>query len=418
MLKRIIVTVLVLFIASAAMAQEGTTSPYSFYGIGSLKFKGTAENRMMGGIGVLSDSIHLNLQNPASVAGLELVNFTVGASHKQSTLKTDGDSQNASTTSLDYIAVGIPIGKFGASFGLIPYTSVGYQLQNEKQTETGRSITRYTGTGGINKAFLTLAYQITPKLSFGVDANYNFGNIENKALNAQEDIEFASREINKSDLLGFSFNFGAAYKTMITEKLELSTSLTYTPETDFTSENSREIASVIINSEGAEAIVDARDIEVEDTDFSFPSQITVGAGIGKPKNWYVGAEYTNQKTSNFTNRTFTLDNVEFKDASKYRVGGFYIPNYNGFGSYWKRVVYRAGMRFEGTGINVNGEDINEFGISFGVGLPVSKSFSNINLGFEVGRRGTKDAGLIQENFFNAFISLSLNDRWFQKRLID
>jgi len=418
MLKRIIVTVLVLFIASAAMAQEGTTSPYSFYGIGTLKFKGTAENRMMGGIGVLSDSIHLNLQNPASVAGLELVNFTVGASHKQSTLKTDGDSQNASTTSLDYLAVGIPMGKFGASFGLIPYTSVGYQLQNERETETGTSITRYTGSGGINKAFLTLAYQITPKLSFGVDANYNFGNIENKALNAQEEIEFASRETNTSDLLGFSFNFGAAYKTMITEKLELSTSLTYTPETDFTSENSREIASVIINSEGAEAIVDARDVEVEDTDFSFPSQITIGAGIGKPKNWYVGAEYTNQKTSNFTNRTFSLDNVEFKDASKYRVGGFYIPNYNGFGSYWKRVVYRAGMRFEGTGINVNGEDINEFGISFGVGLPVSKSFSNINLGFEVGRRGTNDAGLIQENFFNAFISLSLNDRWFQKRLID
>ncbi|PVW17322.1 hypothetical protein [Marixanthomonas spongiae] len=418
MLKRSIVTVLVLFIASAAMAQEGTTSPYSFYGIGSLKFKGTAENRMMGGIGVLSDSIHLNLQNPAHVASLRLVNFTVGASHKESKLKTDSDSQNGATTSLDYLAIGIPMGKFGASFGLIPYTSVGYQLQTEKQAETGRSVTRYTGSGGINKAFLTLAYQVTPKLSVGVDANYNFGNIENKALNVQENIQFATREINESEILGFSVNFGAAYKTMITENLELSTSVSYTPETDFTSENSRQLATVIINSEGAEAVVDGRDIPVSDTDFSFPSQFTTGAGLGKPKKWYVGAEYTNQKTSNFTNRTVNLDNVEFKDASKYKLGGFYIPNYNGFGSYWKRVVYRAGMRFEGTGINVNGEDINEFGISFGVGLPVSKSFSNINVGFEVGRRGTKNAGLIQEDFFNAFISLSLNDRWFQKRLID
>tara|TARA_R100000306_G_scaffold12141_1_gene14136 strand:- start:13945 stop:15201 length:1257 start_codon:yes stop_codon:yes gene_type:complete len=418
MLKRIIVTVLVLFIASSAMAQEGTTSPYSFYGIGSLKFKGTAENRMMGGIGVLSDSIHLNLQNPAGVAELRLVNFTVGASHKETRLKTDGDSQNASTTSLDYIAVGIPMGKFGASFGLIPYTSVGYQLQTEAQNEAGQSITRYTGTGGINKAFLTLGYQITPKLSFGIDANYNFGNIENKALSAQEDVEFSTREINKSDILGFSFNFGATYKTMVSEELELATSLTYTPETDFTSENTRSLATIVFLGDGSENAVDVRDIPVSDTDFSFPSQLTAGAGIGKPKNWFVGAEYTSQKTSNFTNRTFTLENVEFKDASKYRLGGFYIPNYNGYGSYWERVVYRAGMRFEETGINVNGEDINEFGISFGVGLPVSKSFSNINLGFEVGRRGTKEAGLIQENFFNAFISLSLNDRWFQKRLID
>ena len=418
MLKRIIVTVLVLFIASAAMAQEGTTSPYSFYGIGSLKFKGTAENRMMGGIGVFSDSIHLNLQNPASVAELRLVNFTVGASHKENTLNTDSESQQSSTTSLDYVAIGIPMGKFGASFGLIPYTSVGYQLQTEAQTETGQSITRYTGKGGINKAFLTVAYQITPKLSFGVDANYNFGNIENKAISAQEDVEFASREINKSDLLGFSFNLGAIYKTMVTENLELSTSITYTPETDFTSENTRSISTILFNSDGNETQVDVRDVPVSDTDFTFPSQLTLGAGIGKPKNWFLGGEYTTQKTSNFTNRTFALDNVEFKDASKYRLGGFYIPNYNGFGSYWKRVVYRAGMRFEGTGINVNGQDINEFGISFGVGLPVGRSFSNINLGFEVGRRGTKDAGLIQENFFNAFISLSLNDRWFQKRLID
>jgi len=418
MLKRIIVTVLVLFIASAAMAQEGTTSPYSFYGIGSLKFKGTAENRMMGGIGVFSDSIHLNLQNPAGVAELRLVNFTVGASHKENTLNTDSESQQSSTTSLDYVAIGIPMGKFGASFGLIPYTSVGYQLQTEAQTETGQSITRYTGKGGINKAFLTVAYQITPKLSFGVDANYNFGNIENKAISAQEDVEFASREINKSDLLGFSFNLGAIYKTMVTEKLELSTSITYTPETDFTSENTRSISTILFNSDGNETQVDVRDVPVSDTDFTFPSQLTLGAGIGKPKNWFLGGEYTTQKTSNFTNRTFALDNVEFKDASKYRLGGFYIPNYNGFGSYWKRVVYRAGMRFEGTGINVNGQDINEFGISFGVGLPVGRSFSNINLGFEVGRRGTKDAGLIQENFFNAFISLSLNDRWFQKRLID
>ena len=229
MLKRIIVTVLVLFIASAAMAQEGTTSPYSFYGIGTLKFKGTAENRMMGGIGVLSDSIHLNLQNPAGVAELRLVNFTVGASHKETRLKTDSDSQNAATTSLDYIAVGIPMGKFGASFGLIPYTSVGYQLQTESQTDEGlQSITRYTGTGGINKAFLNVAYQITPKLSFGVDANYNFGNIENKALSAREDVEFSTREINKSDILGFSFNFGATYKTMVSDELELATSLTYT----------------------------------------------------------------------------------------------------------------------------------------------------------------------------------------------
>ena len=97
------------------------------------------------------------------------------------------------------------------------------------------------------------------------------------------------------------------------------------------------------------------------------------------------------------------------------MGGFYIPNYNSFGNYWKRVVYRAGIRFEETGITVRGEDINEFGISFGVGLPVGGFFSNANLGIEVGKKGTTNQNLVEENFINFQISLSLNDRWFVKR---
>ena len=413
MTKRIIIAVFIL-ITSVSLAQEGTTSPYSFYGIGTLKFKGTAENRAMGGISVYSDSIHLSIQNPAGVADLKLVNYTVGGSYKNNTLRTSEEKQKTSTTTLDYIAIGIPMGKFGGSFGLIPYTAVGYKLQSEDVNTT----TQFSGEGGLNKAFFTLAYKITPKFNVGIDVNYNFGNIENTALSFQDDLQFGSREINTSDLLGFSFNFGASYKTMVTENLEFSSSLTYTPETNFKSENSRQIATVLVTPSGSVAAIDSRDVAVENTDFTFPSQLTLGAGIGKPKNWFVGLEFTNQKTSNFTNRTFTIDNVTFDDASKVRIGGFYIPNYNSIGNYWKRVVYRAGMRFEQTGINIEGQDINEFGISFGVGLPAGKLFSNINVGFELGKRGTKDFGLVQENFFNTFLSLSLNDRWFENRYYD
>jgi len=413
MLKRIII-VLMLLITGVSVAQEGTTSPYSFFGIGSLKFKGTAENRAMGGISVYSDSIHLNLQNPASVAGLRLVNFSVGGSHKYVTQETTDASQKASATSLDYVAIGIPMGKFGASFGLLPFTSVGYQLESTQ----GDFTTQFSGTGGLNKVFLTLAYQVTPKLNVGIEGNYNFGNIENIAFSTQEDVQFGTREANQSDLSGFSFNFGAQYKTMVSENLELSTSVSYTPETNFTAENLRGIATVLILPAGGQNLVDFREVNLENTDFTFPSQFTIGAGIGQPKKWFVGGEYTNQKTSNFTNRTFTIDNFEFTDAAKFRLGGFYIPNYNSFSSFWNRVVYRAGIRFEETGINLSGQDINEFGISFGVGLPVGRLFSNLNVGFELGRRGTKDFGLVQENFFNTFISLSLNDRWFEKRYYD
>ena len=76
------------------------------------------------------------------------------------------------------------------------------------------------------------------------------------------------------------------------------------------------------------------------------------------------------------------------------------------------------MHFEKTGLNINNESIKEFGISFGLGLPVGDLFSNANVGFEIGKRGTTNNNLIQENFVNFQLSLSLNDRWFQKRKYD
>lgn len=402
---------LALLITGITLAQEGTTSPYSFYGIGTLKFSGTAENRSMSGLGIFADSIHLNIQNPASYASLKLVNFSAGASYSSSKQKTETISHNTSTTSLDYLAMGIPMGKLGMGFGLIPYTAVGYDFYSTLSD----GVIHYTGHGGLNKVFLSAGYQILPELTLGVDANYNFGEIENTAVTQKSDLQYGTQANNTSNLSGFSFKFGAIYKKMITENLELIGSATYTPGTNFTSENFRKIASVTIVPAGI-FIVDEREVTVPDTEFTFPSQLTVGLGVSKPKFWGLGIEYGNQKTSNFTNRSFTIENVTYKDASNYRLGGFYIPNYNSFGNYFNRVVYRGGVRFGQTGLSVEGHDIEEFGISFGVGLPIGRSFSNLNIGVEFGRRGTTDFGLIQENFINGFLSLSLNDRWFEKRL--
>lgn len=342
------------------------------------------------------------------------MNYTLGGTYKLTNQKTNTQEQQQSTSSFDYLAVGIPMGKLVASFGLIPFSSVGYDLENVSDDVT----TRFTGEGGLNKAFLTFAYRVTPNFSLGVDTNYNFGNIQNIAFSQQDGLELGSRETNRSDLLGFSFNFGARYKAKVTKDLELQTSIAYTPETNFKSENSRQRATIFELPSGSQVVREEIEVPVEDTDFTFPSQLTLGAGIGKSKKWFVGLEYANQKTSNFTNRTFDLDNVTFTDASKFRIGGFYIPNYSSLTSYYKRIVYRVGVRFEETGINVNEQDIKEFGISFGVGLPVGRLFSNVNLGFELGRRGTTDFGLIQENFFNTTLSLSFNDKWFNKRYLD
>ena len=102
-----------------------------------------------------------------------------------------------------------------------------------------------------------------------------------------------------------------------------------------------------------------------------------------------------------------------------------MPKSNSISNYWDRVTYRAGLRFEKTGLLVSktsvvGDfiEINDFGISFGLGLPMGKKLSNLNLGIEYGTKGSTANNLIQEKYFNFRLSLSLNDSWFIKREID
>ncbi len=411
MIKRFIVIV-ALFSAFVAGAQENVSSPYSYYGIGLTNFKGTVENRSMGGLSIFADSIHLNMQNPASYGRLKLTNYSVGASHDRISMESDVASDNAKISSLDYLALAFPISKkVGIGVGLLPYTSVGYRILD---TEEG-SASLLNGRGGMNKVFLSAGWAVTKELSLGVDANYNFGNFQNTQSINREDLQYGTTDVNRSDIKGFTFNFGANYQKALTEDLKLHVSTSYAPAMDLDSENSRSISTVDFSS-GTGRVIDLRDLDLSDTQFEFPSKVTIGAGIGEENKWFVGAEYASVGSSSYEDSfRFRGDNGQYEDASQFSLGGFYIPQYNSFSNYLERVVYRAGFRYDGTGLIVNDEAINEFGMSFGLGLPVGSNFSNINFGIELGQRGTKNSGLIQENFLRLSVGLSLNDKWFTKR---
>jgi len=108
------------------------------------------------------------------------------------------------------------------------------------------------------------------------------------------------------------------------------------------------------------------------------------------------------------------ENISYRDANKWSVGGYYIPNYASFTNFWNRVVYRFGFRTEQMSTVINNIPLTETGISFGLGLPLG-GLSNANVGFEISKRGQKDSGLVQETIVAFRVGLSLNDLWFIKR---
>ncbi len=421
MIKKIIVSISLL-LSLVSFAQEGTSSPYSFYGIGDVRFKGTVENRSMGGMSVLPDSIHLNIMNPAMYSSLKLTSFALGGNVSVDKLSTDSQSDKANRTTLDYLAVGLPLKKIGVGFGLVPYSSVGYNVGSSATDVSGvRTDNYYSGDGGLNKVFIGFGYQITKNLSVGADAQYNFGKINTKniALRFDSDgnqIQYGTREVNTSEARGVNFNTGISFHSKLNKNITVFSSATYTPMANLMLSNGRNIALVQATTGSNDvAVGDITDIPVDNTILKLPSKFTFGLGIGDTKKWVIGSEITHQGTSSFGNRFNDITNVSFGNATRYSVGGYYIPNYKSYNNYFDKVVYRGGFRYENTGLIINDQSIKDSAITIGLGMPLKGTFSNINLGVELGNRGTTTAGLVKENYFNFSVGLSFNDQWFVKR---
>ncbi len=413
MIKKLIVFACI--IASLnSWAQDNTASPYSYYGLGEVKFKGTQDARAMGGLSITGDSIQLNLMNPASFSKLKMTTFAVGGTGNFTTFKTDAEKEKAQRTSFDYLAIGLPMGKFGMSFGLMPYSAVGYKNQRiEDRVYTSQ------GNGFINKVFIGGAYDINKNLNFGFDLNYHFGDITNIFTERvlQPDYSYyTSRERNFTELNGISYTFGLLYDRKINSKIKLNTSLTYSPESKLSTNNSRNIATVIYTSTGTELFNDSEDIQIPNNDLIIPSKISLGFGLSESRKWLIGSEITFTQNKNLVNRFDEIPNLSFENSTRIALGGYYIPKYDSFSSYFERIVYRGGFKYENTGLVLKNESINDYGMNFGFGLPLG--FSKVDLGFEFGKRGTTKNGLIQENYFNLSIGLNLNAKWFEKRKID
>lgn len=429
MIKRIVIAIIYCTVGlvyaqnNNVVSSESSVSPYSFFGVGDIRAGSSVENRSLGGIGIYADSIHLNLRNPAAYSKLALTTYTGAFTQDFIGINSATESQNTSLTNLEYLAIGFSLKKgFGLGFGVAPFSSVGYNLVSEDVNNNQTGVTNvFAGEGGLSRTYVSLGYEVVKNFSVGATANFNFGTIENRRIQSVADVQFGTLDNRESRINGFSFDFSAIYTPKIGKKNTLFTSLIINAQNNLVSENSRELGSFsILNGQEIEIVeVDLDAQGLRNTELKLPVTTNIGLGYGENKKWFFGAEYSFQELSSFTNEFIDVDNFRYEDASTLAFGGFFIPNFSTFSSYLSRVTYRAGARFSSTGLVVNDEEIDDFGITFGLGLPLGAGFSNINVGFEYGQRGTTNANLVEENYFSVKIGISLSDSsWFRRRQIN
>ncbi|MTG97098.1 MULTISPECIES: hypothetical protein [Myroides] len=411
-----------LLLGTAAIAQQGTATPYSFYGIGNVNYSGTNEYRAMGGTSVYADSIHINLQNPASYGKLKHTAFSIGATAKFYDFKANGQTDAVKRQSVDYIAIGLPIitQKLGVVFGLQPQSNVGYKITGIHTDENNRVTTNsYNGDGGVNRVFVGAGYEVIPHLHLGIDAGYHFGNTSNDIATWIKDrgdgIALATQTIEKRrvDYKGFAMKLSAQYEGKL-NGYDWQTNITYSPETKWNTDNLTKLQTWDVYNPNR--MIDQIITVDSDEKITNPQQLSLGAGIGKQFKWFIGGQFTYIENSKLATSTNVSPISAFENTKRYSIGGFYIPKHNSFTSYFNKVVYRAGFRYENTGLVLNNQSINDYAVSAGVGLPLpGRSLTNLNIGFEYGSRGKDSHGLIKENYFSINVGFSLNDIWFKRR---
>lgn len=412
-----------------ATAQTTSSSPYSQFGLGDLKGSNLPQYRAMGGLsqGVRKPGQYdnINLANPASYSTLELTTFDVGASmdiHKLSKIGISGKNQLNST--LSHITFGVPVNRFSAiSFGLVPYTDLGYQFSNAGLVDTNKVNYIYSGEGGISKAYMGYGFKLGKKFSFGFNLAYLFGNLkQNRAFEFANELTtvFNSRTQYSNAVGGLSYDYGLQYSSEINDQTKFIFGYTGNAGSSLNSRNNTVTTRYKKDVRGDElATADSTFFaEGAKNKINMPLTHTAGFAFEKNNGWLIGADVSYSKWSDYREGN---SNPGLNDSYGIVVGGQITPDANAITNYFKLVDYRFGIKYDKTFVQIGNNDINQYAVTFGFGFPLPRnrsSFYKINLSAELGQRGTEKNDLVRDRYVNINLGFTLNDKWFQKTYIE
>ncbi len=408
-------------------AEIAMNNPYSGYGIGEISNSLLSQNRALGGLAASIRKIgkynNINPGNPASYSAIKITTFDVGvnATFNELTKNTFNPEQNFNASINNFI-VAIPVTtKSALSFGLMPYSTVGYQ--NKKSGTIDTSAVNYvsTGEGGISKLYIGYGMQVIKDVSIGVNVNYLFG-----VLKYQNNIEFQTigplntRLTDKKQIRGFQLEIGTQYHKALSEKTQLNIGYVIALASNPLLKQDQTMSRYFKNpNTGVESLAadSVYHTQGESLNLSLPHSHKIGFSIEHRKRWLVGAEFMFTQWSKFREGN---DNPNLKDAYGIGLGTQFTPDIDA-SSYLETIDYRVGFRYDKSYININSTDIQQTTLSVGLGLPLPANriyFSKINVTAELGQRGTLDNSLVRERFLNIRLGFTLNEQWFIKPKYD
>lgn len=408
-----------LLVTTNVLAQTRNNSPYSIYGIGIINDYSSPISFSMGGVGIaFQNQASLNPLNPASIASLNEQSFIfdAGLIMNSSKLSSTGITEKASYATLNHLLFGFQVAKnWKTSFGVIPFSDVGYDINSfESVDDVGNIGHIYNGDGGITKAYWTNAFNISKNLSIGIEAGLLFGEIEKSHLMLVEETTnyFYTKENNITNYSDFYFKTGLQYNISLKENLDLTFGVIYSSKTNIKTTSLTSVQLVLPPVAGLTNVIETIDESSVIGETVIPGVLGFGMMLDNKKNLKLAFDFEKQFWSKY--KSFDVEG-SFKNSTRIALGAEYVPDITSVFSYLKRISYRAGIRYEKSPLYVNAKQLSEIGISFGVGLPLRRSLSSINLGIEVGQLGNTSDQLVKDTFVKFKLGISMHQKWFVRR---
>jgi len=425
---------------TAGAQVSSTLSPYSQFGLGVLSEQSQGFNHGMSGLALgMRDGKIVNVQNPASYSAVDSLTmiFDVGVSGQITNFQEGNRKKNAKTANFDYaVAAFRLLPKVGLSFGVVPYSNIGYNYYSAAYNDVNLSATGsgasyyndvFEGSGGFSQAFVGFGWEVVKGFSIGANVSYFWGKYDKSITIANSDTYVNTLyKTYSTSVKSYKLDFGVQYQRPVSKNDVLTVGATLglghnlggdakLITTNYNSVNGTSIAT-------SDSVPDA---------FKLPLSIGVGASLLHNNRLTVGLDYQMQRwsavdypmqTSNITTehkQGYQLVSGLLRDRHKVTLGADWVPNPTGR-KYLGHVHYRVGASYATPYYNVNGvKGPRELTLSAGFGIPLVNSWNNrstLNISAQWVNKSANN--LITENSFRINIGLTFNERWFAKWKVD
>jgi hypothetical protein len=400
-----VIALLVAVLQGFELRAQISASPYSVYGIGLLQNRTSAINRAMGGTGIaVRDPVNMNNLNPASYTSIQVSTqmTELGIFIESDRYRNTDQSSSYTSGNITNLNFWVRFNKrWAGTVGVSPFSTVHYNIQSNRQIGDNTSL-EYDGSGGVTQFYFGNAFQLSKNLSIGVTGSFLHGALDRKetitsglALGTQVNNQIY---VNKGML-----DFGLQYQFFFGENKSLTIGAVYTDK-------------LTLNTSGSQTIYQQDDTlksaRTDVSDYSLPRKM--GGGIAFQ---YFQSTFTADLSYQDWSKAKLEDGLKLRNARRASVG-YQFRSTASTDSFWSGMIFRVGGYVQEDAIVLQKTPFNDWGLSTGIGIPVSNKRNTINLSYSYNHSGTLDKNLIQQQSQIISLDLTFRDLWGIKRRFD